>query len=73
MENEHYRDNLEAILAISGGKLVLNVREVSAITGYADPRTVRKHYPITPEGTISAATLARCLCPASGKRRQTVR
>ena len=32
-ETEFYRDNLEAILAFTGGKQMLNIKQVSEFTG----------------------------------------
>lgn len=62
LENKYYRDNLEEILKYTGGKHLLSIQDVKGFTGLSDPRTVRKYYPMTPDGHISAATLARCLC-----------
>ena len=58
MVNDFYYDNLEQILAFTGGRNLLNIKDVKAFTGIRDPRTVRKYYPMD----ISAATLARQLC-----------
>lgn len=62
LENKYYRDNLEEILKYTGGKHLLSIQDVKGFTGISDPRTVRKYYPMTPDGHISAATFARCLC-----------
>ena len=69
MENPFYRDNLEQILAFTQGRNVLRVKEVMRFTGIGDHRTVRKLYPINEDGTISAATLARSMCPQRGGNR----
>ncbi|MCI6016317.1 MAG: hypothetical protein MRZ31_06460 [Dysosmobacter sp.] len=62
MEHPAYRDNLEQILAFTGGRNLLNIKDVKAFTGIRDPLTVRKRYPMDASGHISAATLARQLC-----------
>lgn len=62
MEHPAYRDNLEQILAFTGGRQLLNIKDVKAFTGIRDPRTVRKYYPMDASGHISAATFARQLC-----------
>ena len=63
MENPYYRDNLEQILAFTQGRHLLRLTEVKRFTGLVDTRTIRKRYPISEDGTISAATLARSMCP----------
>ena len=63
MENPYYRDNLEQILAFTQGRHLLTNAEVRRFTGILDARTVKKRYPMSPDGTISAATLARSMCP----------
>lgn len=63
MENPYYRDNLEQILAFTQGRHLLRLSEVKRFTGLVDTRTIRKRYPISADGTISAATLARSMCP----------
>ena len=63
MENPYYRDNLEQILSFTQGRHLLRLAEVRRFTGLSDNRTVRKRYPISTDGTISAATLARSMCP----------
>ena len=67
MEHPAYRDNLEQVLAFTGGRHLLTIKDVKAFTGLADPRTVRKHFPLV-DGHISAATLARCLCGERSKK-----
>ena len=42
MVNDFYYDNLEQILAFTGGRNLLNIKGVKAFTGIRDPRTVRK-------------------------------
>lgn len=70
MVNDFYYDNLEQILAFTGGRNLLNIKDVKAFTGIRDPRTVRKYYPMDHSGHISAATLARQLC--GGKKQSRV-
>ena len=62
MVNDFYYDNLEQILAFTGGRNLLNIKDVKAFTGIRDPRTVRKRYPMD-----SAATFARQLCGGARK------
>lgn len=59
-EAEFYRDNLEDILAFTGGKHLLTVADLCRYTGMVDQRTVKRHFPVV-DGYISAATLAQCL------------
>lgn len=66
-EKVFYRENLEEILKYTGGKHLLSIQDVKGFTGLSDPRTVRKYYPLTPDGHISAATLASCLSISKGK------
>lgn len=63
MENPYYRDNLEQILTFTGGRHLLSLVDVRRFTGIGDNRTLKKRYPISDDGTISAATLARSMCP----------
>ena len=63
MENPYYRANLEQLLAFTQGRHLLRLAEVKRFTGLVDTRTIRKRYPISADGTISAATLARSMCP----------
>ena len=56
-----YRDNLEQILAFSGGSHLLSVADVGRFTGLKDCRTIKRRFPFV-DNYISAATLARCLC-----------
>lgn len=63
MENAYYRDNLAQILQFSQGRNLLTISDVRRFTGIMDSRTIRKRFPISQNGTISAATLARCMCP----------
>ena len=67
MEHPAYRDNLEQILAFTGGRQLLNIKDVKAFTGIRDSRTVRKYYPMDASGHISAATFARQLCGGARK------
>lgn len=59
-ERPAYRDNLEDILAFTGGRRVMTIADVRKYTGMVDNRTVKRHFPIR-DGIIAAATLARCL------------
>lgn len=59
-ETEFYRDNLEAILAFTGGKQKLNIKQVSEFTGICHYNALHKRFPFQ-QGYISAPTLARCL------------
>lgn len=61
-----YRENLEDILAFTGGKRMLAMGDLLKYTGFGDPRTVRRHFPLE-NGYISAATLARCLSQGGRK------
>ena len=63
MEKIDYRDNLEAVLAFTGGRHLLNAKEVGAFLGI-DYRTARKRYDFDKYGAISAPTLARQMCSA---------
>lgn len=67
-ESFAYRDNLEDILAFTGGKRMLTVGEVGRYTGLVDPRTVRRQFPYFQNGKISAPTLAR-LMSGGGERK----
>ncbi len=64
-ERPAYRDNLEDILAFTGGKRTLTIAEVGRYTGLVDRRTIKRHYPFR-DGLISAPTLARCLAGGDG-------
>ena len=60
-ESFAYRENLEQILQFTGGKNLLNISDVSRVTGISDRRTVKRLFPFV-KSRISAATLARCMC-----------
>lgn len=62
MEHPAYRDNLEQILAFTGGRNLLNSRTSRRSPAIRDPRTVRKRYPMDASGHISACHLRRQLC-----------
>lgn len=64
-ERPAYRDNLEDILAFTGGKRMLTTADVRKYTGMVDIRTIKRHFPIR-DGFIAAATLARCLAGGDG-------
>jgi len=59
-ERPEYRDNYEALLQFSGGRMLLTGAEVARYLG-KDPRTVRKMYGIGKNG-ITIPTLARRMC-----------
>ena len=59
-EKEAYRDNLEMLMQVFPGRLKVKATELSRYFGQ-DVRTIKRHYPISDDGTISLATLARCL------------
>ena len=59
-EKEFYRDNLEAILAFTGGAQMLNIKQVSDFTGIRKYPALHRRFPFR-QGYISAPTLARCL------------
>lgn len=66
-EHPDYRNNLEQVLNYSGGRQMLNMKEVMEFTGIRHYDTARRRFPFF-EGHISAATLARCMCSDGGKR-----
>lgn len=68
MEHPAYRDNLEQILAFTGGRQLLNLADIRKFTGMKDLRTIQRHFPLQKGGYISAATFARQLC--GGKNEQ---
>ncbi len=59
-EKPEYRDNYEALLQFSGGRMMLTAKEVAQYLG-RDPRTVKKLYDI-PRVGITIPTLARRMC-----------
>ena len=59
-EKPEYRDNFEALLQFSGGRMMLTAKEVGQYLG-RDPRTVKKLYDI-PKAGITIPTLARRMC-----------
>lgn len=70
MVNDFYYDNLEQILAFTGGRQLLNLADIRKFTGMKDLRTIQRHFPLQKGGYISAATLARQLC--GGKKQSRV-
>lgn len=60
-EHPDYRNDLEQVLNYSGGRQMLNMKEVMEFTGIRSYAMARKRFPFF-EGYISAATLARCMC-----------
>jgi hypothetical protein len=61
MEHPDYRVNLEQVLAYTGGKQCLSIKEVINFTGITDYRTAKRKFPFCGT-TITAAALARALC-----------
>ena len=59
-EKEGYRDNLESILAFTGGKHLLNATAVGNYLGI-DRHTAQRRFGVTRDG-ITAEALARKLC-----------
>lgn len=59
-EKEGYRANLEMLMEAFPGRLTVKATELSKWFGQ-DVRTIKRYYPIKPDGTISLVTLARCL------------
>ena len=61
-EKESYRDNLELIMERYPGKMMLTVKEISALWG-KDQRTVKKAVEkyIVPHNGVSIAVLARMM------------
>ncbi len=72
MESPFYRENLESVLAFTGGAHVLNISQVGQYTGLGDPRTIRRHFPYFMNNIISAETLTKCLSgtPPKGLRKK---
>ncbi len=70
MVNDFYYDNLEQILAFTGGRQLLNLADIRKFTGMKDLRTIQRHFPLQKGGYISAATFARQLC--GGKKQSRV-
>ena len=66
MVHENYYDNLEQILAFTGGRQLLNIKDVKAFTGLKDYRAIHRHFTFV-DGYISAATFARQLCGGARK------
>ena len=66
MEHPAYRDNLEQILAFTGGRHLLNIKDVKAFTGLKDYRASHRRFTFV-DGYISAATFARQLCGGARK------
>ena len=60
-----YRETLDDILAFTGGKRLLTLRDVKAYTGISDDRTALKRYPMT-DGRITAPKLALLLTGGAG-------
>lgn len=59
-EKDGYREILQDILEFSGGRRMLSIKEVSAYTGIADYRTIKKRFHFE-DNYISAFSLAKCL------------
>lgn len=59
-EKEGYRETLEMLMMVFPNRFTVKATELSKWLG-KDVRTIKKHYPIKADGTISLAMLARCL------------
>ena len=59
-EKEGYREILQDILEFSSGRRMLSIKEVSAYTGIADYRAIKKRFAFE-DSYISAFVLARAL------------
>lgn len=57
-EKAGYREILQDILEFSNGRRMLSIKEVSAYTGIADYRTIKKRFPFE-DNYISVFVLAR--------------
>ena len=66
MVHENYYDNLEQILAFTGGRHLLNIKDVKTFTGLKNYRAIHRRFTFV-DGYISAATLARQLCGGARK------
>ena len=66
MEHPAYRDNIEQILAFTGGRQLLNIKDVKAFTGLKDYRAIPRRFTFV-DGYISAANFARQLCGGARK------
>lgn len=71
MEADGYREALEDILAYTGGRRLVTMKEAKSYLGLADDRTVRNRVPSGfVDGKIYAVTLARALCKEEKKGRR---
>lgn len=59
-EKEAYRDNLERLMEVFPDRITVKATELSKYFGQ-DVRTIKRHYPIKEDGTISIVTLASYL------------
>lgn len=57
-EKDGYREQLECVLAFTGGRQLLTLAEVKQYTGLKDNRTVKSRFPFV-NGYIAATELAR--------------
>ena len=60
-EKDGYREILQDILEFSSGRRMLTVKEVSAYTGIADYRAIKKRFHFV-DNYISVFVLAKHLC-----------
>jgi hypothetical protein len=67
MEHFAYRENLEQVLAFTGGRQMLRIKDVQDFTGIQKYETLHKRFPFV-DGYISAATFAKCLCGTAGRK-----
>lgn len=59
-EKAGYREILQDILEFSQGRRMLTIKEISAYTGIADYRAIKKRFPVK-DNYISAFALAMSL------------
>lgn len=62
-----YEDHMADILAFTGGRRLLSVRDVGRYTGLRDIRTIRRRFPCFRGKYLSATALARALSEACGE------
>lgn len=62
MEPYGYRENLESILAYTGGRHMVSLTEAKDYLGFVNPRAVHKRCPYFVGGYTTAETFAKALC-----------
>ena len=60
-EKEDFRENLSRIEAAFPGGEMLNIKQVSEITGYRDYRTIKRRFEFDRFNRISKVKLARLM------------